>query len=155
MFNQKTMKLKLIIKFSLLLIPILESCDKGCTDENALNYEALVSENNSTCKYSKVGFYTSQKTVSINYNEQISWDYIELYVNKELKGVITTSHELGVGNCSVTGIVSYEFLNGNSIDWEAKFYSKNKIEPTIKSGVISPKNEEACILIDLSNIYIN
>ena len=142
--------MKKIITF-LLGIIIVISCNRqeGCPDEKALNYEMFPEKDNfDMCCYSRVSFYISNDWYWDNGN-QVCWDAVELYINQNKIGNITSIWPYGPGNCSASGTVQYQFNDGESIDWEAKIYLQNGVV-LLSTGMVSPSRNTECIVV---NVY--
>jgi hypothetical protein len=106
---------------------------KGCTDPKALNRDINADKENGTCRYSSVVFYMSvivpSRPVSVS-------------VNGTNIGTITAQYPLGPGNCIAPGCATYEFKNGEKINWVAT-------EPggSIWTGTAEPNSATDCMKI--------
>ncbi len=145
------MKIYFSYKFvfiSILLLVLLNSAcmRKKCRDTTATNSALFTfgSKDNSKCVYSKIAFFNSKQFIN---NSAVT--KIELFINQTYIGEITQVYINGIGNCTATGTVSYQFLSGKSIDWEAKF---TLVNGTVfySNGTVSPDSSLTCMSQDVS-----
>ena len=118
---------------------------KKCRDTSATN-SALVTfglTDNSKCIYSTIAFYNSKGFIN---NSAVT--KVELFLNQSYFGEITQVYPTGIGNCTATGTVSYQFISNNSIDWEAKFTLANG-SVVYSNGVVSPDSSLTCMSQDV------
>jgi hypothetical protein len=138
-------------KFGLICIVCLmgltiSSCVKRkCRDSSATNSAFFSSgpADNSLCVYSKVVFYTSS-----GYYVSGTINKIEIYINQMYIGDVTSIYASAPGNCSASGTVIYQFMDKNSVDWEAKiFFSNGQFVYT--NGTVSPSSTASCLIQDV------
>jgi len=82
---------------------------RGCTDGSALNYDSNAEEDDQSCRYSKVVFYSAVDAgapVSVN-------------LNGSPIGSITAIYPQGPGNCSAPGTISHQLRDSQVHDWDA------------------------------------
>jgi hypothetical protein len=116
------MKKNFFITISLLSVILSSSsCKKGCTDQNATNFDYDAKKEDGTCEYSNVTFYTRYAGYYNNVGIFVPASYIDVTVDGQNVGRITTVHPNGVGNCSTTG-ASYQCVDGKPKDWKSVVY---------------------------------
>ena len=121
------------------------SCVKRkCRDSSATNSAFFSSgpSDNSLCVYSKVVFYTSS-----GYYMNTTINKIEIYINQVYIGDVTSVYANPPGNCSASGTISYQFLDKNPVDWEAKIIFING-QIAYTNGILSPSSN-SCIVQDI------
>ena len=95
----------------LLLTSALSRCAvQGCTDGNALNYDFGANEDDGSCLFSNVVFYSAVDlgTVGVTVN-----------VDGVDSAQITTFYPNGPGNCTAPGTVQITLIDGQTHDWDA------------------------------------
>ena len=117
---------------------------RGCTDRNSLSYNPQATIDDGSCEYSIVTFYAQWN--AFNY---IPIMRIDVLVNGEMLGSITTNYPNGPGNCSAQGTVRYEFNNGRSVDWNTTVYLANGAI-IYGSGQVSPNQYSECIKVNVT-----
>jgi len=134
------MKSKLLQSLLLVLAGLLinTGCKKGCKDLDALNYDYSADENDGNCQYSKAIFYMSAVPPPGN-------PPFTVYINGNSQGQVTGIYPSGPANCSASGCVSYQFLSGNSVDWELRDGSSF----VINTGMLSTSTIESCIVVQM------
>ncbi len=142
------------IKLLSFLLLIITSCDAdcsgdeekniGCTEERALNFDYSAEENDGSCVFSKVTFYKKYQ-----YFNNVLITNINLSVNGNDLGSLSIFYPNGPGNCSSNGTIPYQFLNGESIEWNTviSLYNGNII---YGSGTVSPNSVE-CLKVNITN----
>lgn len=135
--------------YFLIISFLLTSCDlftkkKGCTDIYALNKDFSAEENDGSCRYSKVTFYAS-----IGFLNGIPIQKIDVSINQNFVGSITSVYPNGPGNCSASGTVEYQFLNGNKVDWNTVIHLSNG-GTVFSSGQVSPSSILDCIKVNVT-----
>lgn len=127
----------LLVLFLLILITLtgcgLFEKKKGCTDIKALNHDFSAEKEDGSCMYSKAIFYASFFS---------PFPPVTVTVDGSTVGTITAAYPTGPGNCSVPGVATYQFQEGNQVDWIATDQAG-----FIFSGVLSPKSSQDCILV--------
>lgn len=142
-----TIKLLTILMLASILLSLgLVSCKKerGCTDTNALNKDYNAEENDGSCQYSTAVFYASA-----GYYSGIAISKIDVTVNNESIGSIFGIYPNGPGNCSAQGTVSFQFPNGNKVDWNTTVYLSNGAV-IFGSGQASPSSVSNCIKVNVT-----
>jgi len=134
----------------LFLFALFFNCDpdpiSGCTDSKALNQDSGASENDGSCRYSEVTFYSK-----FGYFNGIPINKIVISVEDSEIGVISgTIYPNGPGNCSAPGNVKYTFNNGNTVDWNTTVYLANG-STLYGSGNILPGKFSECIKVNVTN----
>lgn len=132
--------MKTIVLISILAFSIF-SCEKekGCMDNSALNFDGFAEKEDGTCKFSRVSFFASA-----GFFNGIPITKIELELDGNYLGNISSIYPNGPGNCSATGTLSYEFQNGDSREWNSKVYLVSGAI-IFGSGRISPSRTQECI----------
>lgn len=123
------------------------SCNKneGCKDLNALNYDVEADNaKNDECRYSSVTLYAGSNTI---FGQLIT--SIEISIDEEMIGTISTFNVDYPENCDTEGTLKYTFLSGNSQTWFAQ-YSLSSGGSVTQQGDISPKSDEECIRVDVT-----
>ncbi|MFM7594833.1 MAG: hypothetical protein ACKO4Y_01500 [Flavobacteriales bacterium] len=139
------MKRYRILWLVLLVALFNNSCVKRkCRDASATNAAFFSSgpSENSLCVYSKVVFYT---TSGYYLNDPIN--KIEIYINQVYIGDVTSVYASSPGNCSASGTVSYQFVDKNPVDWEAKIILTNG-QIYYTNGILSPSSS-SCLIQDI------
>lgn len=129
-----------------ILLTLFTSCEKeGCTDSSALNYDVDAEENDGSCNFSRVGFYSS-----IGFVNGITISRVDVSVNGNSIGSTDgVYYPTGPGNCSATGTIPFQFSNGNSVDWNATVFLINGTR-FFTSGQISPSSFSECIRVNMT-----
>jgi len=155
----KMKRMKKLILFVLILFGIsFTSCEKwekeGCTNPLSLNFDYSAEQDNGTCEYSTLVFY-SEKTFRYD-----SIDYVNITINDINLGTIHSNNvdslnELYddgsyVNNCLAFGTKNYHFNDSYLINWNATIYLTNG-DIKHNSGQLEPNPHYNCIKIDVSN----
>lgn len=121
--------------FLLLTIVLLSSCKRNCEDPKALNYEwkLFAIKDATECKFSKGIFYV---THTPNYPP------LSLYIDGHYVDDITLVYPVAPGNCSATGCATYQFVNGDSVDWEVRDAIGNVV-----NGTLEPSSSSSCLMV--------
>ena len=124
----------------LILIVGLSACRKeGCTDEKAENYNEKAKKDDATCTYSGSVVFWLNNTTSV-FLQSSNVTYIEVFVNGNKIGGMSTSSSFGAApNCFEGGVTYQKDLgssNSNTASYEVKNSSLNPNGPTIYSGTI-------------------
>lgn len=123
-----------------ILLSFLSCTDNTCKDPLALN---LGIEDN--CQYSKLAFY-------ITNGQYINWSTLETYsvtksevtINGKSVGVIT---KIGIpNNCSTPGVVNFEMISGEVLDWANVVTLSNGNTVTF-SGTVEASPSNPCITV--------
>ena len=127
------MKIKFLLLITLVLVSFSCSDDDddsnnepeqlfGCTDDNALNFNFQADSDDGNCMYSRMTFYAK-----FNIFQSVPITQIDITIDGEYIGSINGGFiwPNGPGNCSATGTVGYQFLNGANVDWNATIYLAN------------------------------
>ena len=117
----------------------------GCTDDKALNYSFSNDTDDGSCIYSTVTYYAK-----FNLFQNIPITRIDISIDGVFIGSINNGFiwSNGPGNCSSTGTVQYQFLDGSSVDWNATLYLANG-QQFSTSGTRTPNSLE-CIKINVT-----
>ena len=137
----------LFIAITISITFIYSSCNKseGCKDLNALNYDTEADNaKNDACRYSSVTLYAGSNTI---FGQLIT--EIEISVGEEIIGTITTLNLDYPESCDTEGTLKYTFLSGNTQVWFAR-YSLSSGGSVTQQGDISPKSDEECIRVDVT-----
>lgn len=123
------------------------SCNKneGCKNLNALNYDAEADNaKNDECRYSRVTFYAGSNAI---FGQLIT--EIEISIGEESLGIITSLNQDYPENCDTNGTLNYTFITGSSQTWFAR-YTLSSGGSVTQQGEISPKSDEECIRVDVT-----
>ena len=116
-----------------LLTSVLSGCAvQGCTDGNALNYEFGANEEDGSCRFSNVVFYSAVDLG--NFGVTINLDGVE-------SGEITTFYPNPPNNCTAPGTVQITLLDGEAHDWDATHASG-----AISTGIVQASSQQECII---------
>ena len=148
--NQKLEIMKRNFSLVLVLFALFFKCEPdsipGCTDSNALNKDSGANENDGSCHYSEVTFYSK-----FGFFNGIPITKIAISVEDSEIGVINgTIYPNGPGNCSAPGNVKYVFNDGNTVDWNSIVYLANG-GTLYGSGNIEPSQFSECIKVNVTN----
>ncbi|MEY4287665.1 MAG: hypothetical protein RL511_1754 [Bacteroidota bacterium] len=130
--------MKTITKIGMIgaLVFSMYSCAKpGCTDPNAVNYNASAKKDDYSCVYKeKLIFWQDQATSEIVQNAGITGLYI--YVDGQLIGsTLATNYWTGVPSCEQSGNVNTEIdmgsLDSKLIEYEIKDNNGNLLASDI------------------------
>ena len=137
----------ILLCFSMLSI-IQLSCTSpsGCTDIRALNNDYEAKDDDGSCRYSKVTFYSNWSTLG-----GVPISRIDVAVNQNFAGSVSASYPGGPGNCSAQGTVSFQFTDGDPIDWNAEILLLNGIRVPARGGTVTPSRSKECIRINIAN----
>jgi len=147
-------KYLIIIIFLFSIINI--SCEKepqilekpGCTNTRAINYDYSANVDNGTCEYSNVVFYSKYDMYNINgYIYQIN--NVEVSVNGNFIGNVTSYYPNGVSSCYATGCVTYQMITDKKIYWESTINLINHT-PIYNSGSLTPYSSD-CLRVSVVN----
>lgn len=133
-----------ILSFGLNSCEKCEKTERGCTDSNALNHNFEAEENDGSCTYSMVTFYAKY-----GYFGAIPIQKIEVSVDGNDIGSITSTYPNGPGNCSATGTLRFEFQSDRTIDWNSTVYLANGAI-VYGSGNTSPNRYQECIKVNIT-----
>ncbi len=124
---------------------LITSCKKeGCTDQNALNYDADAKQENYTCDFSQITFYSTAATyfgVPIT-SIKVTW-------NGSPIGYLTVRFTTAPGNCSATGTRSVRPGSGDSKDWEAEVELEDGSIIYV-SGTVQPDPNLDCVKVNVT-----
>ncbi len=140
------MKNKYLIVLLSLSALLMVSCSKkkGCTDISARNHSFEAEVDNGSCVYSAATFYASS-----GYYAGIPIMKIDVTVDGNAIGSITSVYPAGPGNCSAQGTLSYTFESGQKIDWNATVHLANG-GVIFGSGQAAPSSVQDCIKINVT-----
>lgn len=136
----------LIILLWSLSVVLVSSCSKkkGCTDISARNHSFEAEEDNGSCVYSAATFYASS-----GYYAGIPIMKIDVTVDGNTIGSITSVYPGGPGNCSAQGTLSYTFESGKKVDWNATVHLASG-GIIFGSGQAVPLSSQDCIKINVT-----
>lgn len=128
-----------IVTFVLSVVTFLMSCDsadiidpkiQGCTDLHSLDFDQLAEEDDGSCTYSRVSFYTAVEPV----------DPVFVYVGGVNIGTITSFYVSAPENCSSQGNVAYQLTDGDIHVWEAFTGA------LVDAGTVVANRDSECII---------
>ncbi|MEO7991386.1 MAG: hypothetical protein ABI663_17675 [Chryseolinea sp.] len=129
----KTLNFLLAI-FAFALLVSTSGCDEeGCTDSKALNQDFTADKDNGSCTYSTAVFYGSIPS---------PFPPVTVTVNGSTVGTISAYYPSGPGNCSVPGVATFQFDNGEKVDWVVTDAIGN-----IFSGTLEPNSFSDCLKV--------
>ena len=106
-----------ILVLSTAAVSCLVSCDstepkiQGCIDIRSLDFDRLAEEDDGSCTYSRVSFYTVLEPIG----------HVSVTVDGILIGTITAFYDSEPENCSSQGNVTFQLTDGDLHAWEASF----------------------------------
>jgi len=132
------------IKASAIVLVLMVWVSTGCSDSTCKDPLALNLNVDDDCKYSKAAFYaTSSRYYDPNFN-LYDVTKVELLINGKSQGVIT---KFGApNNCSAPGVVNFQFVNGETVDWAAIVSLTNGSSVTY-TGTADPSPSNPCITV--------
>ena len=104
-----------IIILVLSAVTFLVSCDsadtkiQGCTDIRSLDFDRFAEEDDGSCTYSRVSFYTVLEPIG---SVSVSIDGVHI-------GTITSFYVSEPENCSSQGNVTFQLTDGELHPWDA------------------------------------
>jgi len=141
------MKKNILYIFLLItLCTINFSCRKhrGCTDIKALNRNYDADVNDGSCTYSTATFYASA-----GFYSGVPITGIDVIVNGNVIGTISSIYPSGPGNCSAFGTIPYTFQNGNKLDWNT-IVRLSSGAVVYGSGQVEPSSLFSCIKVNVT-----
>lgn len=116
----------------------------GCTDNKALNYNFRAEADDGSCEYSTATFFARYPAFN-----GIQIASIDLFIEGNNSGKITTFYPSTPGNCSAPGTIRYQFYDGNSIDWNTRIILSSGDE-LFTTGTASPLRSSECIKVNIT-----
>lgn len=140
------MNLKLAIVALIISSSVLSSsCERGCTQVNALNRDYSANKDDGSCEFSVATFYASA-----GFFNGVPIQSIAVKVGGNLVGTIPgVYYPNGPGNCSATGTVAYQFQDGKTIDWNTTVTLANG-QTLFGSGQATASSYSSCIKINVT-----
>jgi hypothetical protein len=136
--------MRYLLIFAVVLLPFMESCKKGCRDNKALNYDSDAAKDDGSCRFSNVVFYGQYPAFN-----GIPIVKIEVTVNGENLGSITSFYPSGPGNCSATGTINYPFRSGELVDWNTTVLLANG-NTVFGSGQVTADRFTECLKVNVT-----
>jgi len=137
----RSIKIHVLAIISLL---VLQSCEEGCTDTDALNEDFDAYKDDGSCEYTQATFYAKWSSF-----QGVPITQVDVAVEGSNIGTITTVYPQGPGNCSATGTVTYQFETGGSVDWNATMFLANGAV-LYQSGSVSSSSFTECKKINVT-----
>ncbi|MCF8365018.1 MAG: hypothetical protein K9H16_04510 [Bacteroidales bacterium] len=169
--NVKSIYLGLFF-FSLIILQS-SSCDddtppRGCTCDNALNYDILAEENDGTCIFSNVCFYAKYDSYSYYNSNWGIWvssavSRVDVEVFNAAVGIIgsvSQAYPNGPGNCDAPGTITYRirplFGEDKDCSWdfvrfESHIYLVDGTYIYQESRLVSADHDKECIMVNVTN----
>ncbi|MBR9919789.1 MAG: hypothetical protein GYB31_03055 [Bacteroidetes bacterium] len=127
---------------------MLTSCfeEPGCTDPAALNYEYDATENDGSCQYSDITFYSKY-----GYYAGVPISKIDVIVEGSSIGAVTAVYPNGPGNCSAQGNILYSISAGETVNWNAEITLVTGAVFFASGGSVKPSSSQECIKVNVAN----
>gem|GEM_PF-1880433 len=94
----------------------------GCSDYDAMNYNAKASKDCGCCKYSKLVFYNSSATYYDSIHKKTYQVLsIQIWIGGD-SGMITKVFANGPPDCDAPGTFTYQLQKGDDPSWYVKVY---------------------------------
>lgn len=105
--------------------------EMGCTDLSALNHDFLAEEDDGSCLYSSVVFYSAVD----------AGGEIAMRLDGRPIGSITAYYPSGPGNCSAPGTVGFQLQDGMTHDWDGV------VGELISTGTVRASASAECLVV--------